>query len=86
MQRLLVRNRVKDFDVWKAIFDENADAGRAAGLELENLWRCSDEPENVFFIFTVADREKADAFMADPSSAETGQRSGVIDGECWYIE
>ena len=86
MKRLIVRNKVKDFAVWKPIFDEQIEAGRTAGMEVENLWRCSDDPNEVFFIMTVADREAADAYMADPKSAEVGERSGVIEGECWYVE
>lgn len=84
--KLLVRNTVKDYEAWKAIFDEELDRARGNGIELENLWRCVDNLNEVFFIFAIKTREEAEAFMADPKSAEVGQRSGVIDGAAWFVE
>ncbi len=86
MKRMLVRNKVKDFDVWKTIFDEQLAAAGEHGLKLENLWRVVDDPNNVFFIFTIDDLDRAHAFLNAPSSAEAGERSGVIDGEFWIVE
>ena len=86
MKRMIVRNRVRDFDVWKSVFDENLGAALEAGLTLENLWRSIDVPNDVFFIFTVNDLAKAHAFLSAPSSAEAGERSGVINGEFWIVE
>lgn len=86
MERMLVRNRVKDYALWKTVFDEGYPRAVAAGLELEHLWRCTDDPGQVFFVLTVADRGRADLFLAAPESAESGERAGVIDGEFWYLE
>ena len=86
MKRMIVRNRVKDFDAWKEVFDEQAEAGCEAGLELENLWQSVEDPNEVFFILTVDDVERAMAYVSDPKSAEVGERSGVIDGELWIVE
>ena len=86
MTRMLVRNTVKDFDTWKAVFDEEIPNGKAFGLELEHLWRGTDDPNLVFFTLLVSDREKADAYLTDPKSAEVGERAGAIDGEVWYVE
>lgn len=86
MKRMIVRNRVKDFATWKSVFDENLGAARKAGLALENLWRAIDDPNDVFFIFTVDDLAAAKAFLSAPAAAESGKRSGVIDGDCWIVE
>ena len=51
-----------------------------------NLWRAVDDPNNVFFILNVEDIEQANAFMARPESQEIGEKSGVIDGEFYYLE
>ena len=29
---MLVRNKVRDYDIWKDVFDTQRDAGRAAGV------------------------------------------------------
>ena len=41
---------------------------------------------NVFFLLNVTDMERANAFMARPESAETGEKAGVIDGEVYFLE
>ena len=83
---MLCRNRVTDFSKWKTVFDSNAEAGRAAGLTLRDLWQEVDDPNNVFFVFEVASIERAKAFISDPAAAEAGRTSGVLDGECHFLE
>ncbi|NNE90082.1 MAG: hypothetical protein HKN23_00395 [Verrucomicrobiales bacterium] len=86
MKRMIVRNRVKDFDTWKEIFDEQLVPAKEHGLTLENLWRDINEPNNVFFIFQVETMEGANGFVTRPESAEAGEKSGVVDGEMWIVE
>ena len=85
MIHMLVRNRVKDFDQWKQVFDSEAGRGDAAGFKLIHLWTSLDDRNNVFFLFEVADLDKAKVFLAAPESAEAGIRSGVIDGEYHFL-
>ena len=86
MEYMLCRNRVTDFAKWKSIFDSHAEAHRAAGLRLVNLWRGIDEPRDVFFLFEVKDMAGARGFIDNPDAAEAGQDSGVVDGEWHFIE
>ena len=83
---LLCRKRVKEYNSWRTIFDSHRQDQRKSGLHLVNLWREIDDPENVFFIFEVTDKEKALKFINDPESARMGELSGVIDGECHFVE
>ena len=83
---LLVRNRVKDADRWKRVFDAQAAAGAAAGLTVLHVWRSVDAPDQVFFLLDVEDREKAEAYMASPESAAVGVEAGAIDGEVHFLE
>ncbi len=86
MKVMLCRNRVADFEKWKKIFDTETRESRDSGLRLMNLWRDVEEPNNVFFLFEVTDTDKARAFISTPAAAETGKRSGVLDGECHFLE
>lgn len=86
MTYMLCRNRVADYAKWREVFDANAEAGRAAGLTLVNLWRAVDDPNNVFFLLEVADMDSAREFISNPEAAESGKISGVIDGECHFVE
>ena len=83
---LLVRNRVKDIDHWKRVFDEQEAAGIAAGLSVRQVWRSADKADEVFFILDVEDRTRAEAYMATPEAAAVGEEAGAIDGEFWFLE
>lgn len=83
---MLCRNRVANFSKWKAVFDSHAQAHRAAGLRLRDLWRDLDDPNNVFFVFEVASLDDARAFISDPVAAEAGKTSGVLEEEYHFLE
>ena len=83
---LLVRNRVRDIDKWKRVFDGQAAAGAAAGLRVLHLWRAVDAEDEVFFLLDVEDRARAEAFMASPESAAVGVEAGAIDGEVHFLD
>ena len=83
---MLCRNRVADFAKWKAVFESHAQAHRAAGLRLRDLWRDVEDPNNVFFLFEVSSLDKARTFISDPAAAEAGKASGVRDGEYHFLE
>ena len=82
---MLCRNRVEDFGVWKTVFDSQEKEQREAGLRLVNLWRCVEDPNNVFFVLKVADVDKARSFVSTPKAAETGKTAGVIEGEFHFV-
>jgi hypothetical protein len=86
MQYMLVRNRVQDYAVWKRVFDQQAEAARAAGLRLVHLWRAVDDPDDVYFLLGVDNMEAAEAYVNAPESADVGQRAGVIDGDIRYLD
>ena len=83
---LLVRNRVRNIDHWKKVFDAQEAAGMAAGLSVKQVWRSADKADEVFFILGVQDRARAKAYMATPEAAAVGEEAGAIDGEYWFLE
>ena len=86
MTYLLRRNRVADFERWKAVFVSHKQAHQQAGLRPLHLWRSVAEPNNVFFVFEVASVEKAQEFISNPEAAKAGEASGVLDGEYHFVE
>ena len=83
---MLVKNRVENYSRWKRVFDSQDPVAKEAGLHLTDLWRDVDDPNIVFFVFRINNLEKAQAFLADPKSAEIGKEAGVIDGEVHFLE
>ena len=86
MAYMLVRNKVRDFDAWKSVFDAEWDRAGDAGLEVVKLWRSMEDPGEVFFLLSISDIDRARAFTADPASAAAGERAGVLEGELHYVE
>ena len=83
---LLVRNRVKDYGVWYTYFVSEKPAALEYGLTVEHLWSEENNPNNVFFLFAIESKEKALAFMDRPESVDVGEKSGVLDGEYYFLE
>ena len=83
--QLLVRNRVRDFATWRKYFDEGSTLGAEYGVSLASMWQASDDPNNVFFLLDIESVEKTEAFMATPESHALGEKSGVLDGEAYYL-
>ena len=48
---------------WKAAFDRDAEDRRLAGLTLLQIWHGADEPAQVFCLFEVNDRPRAQAWI-----------------------
>lgn len=84
--QLLARNRVQDFARWLQYFEADSEAAADYGLSVESLWHSADDPNDVFFLLDVEDRDRADAFMARPESQEIGVKSGVIEGDYHYLQ
>ena len=84
--QLLVRNRVADFAAWREYLEADRLPAAEYGLELVSLWQSIDDPNEVFFLLEVADVDRANAFMARPESREIGEKSGVIDGEFYFLK
>ena len=66
---LLVRNRIRDIDHWKRVFDEQ----EVAGLSVKAVRRSADREDEVFLMLGVQDRELAEAYMATPDAAAVGE-------------
>lgn len=85
MLHLLCRNKVKDFDYWKGGFDSDRSVQQQAGLTLLNLWRGADDPNEVFVLFEVSERGKAEDFIHSTQAAQNGRKYGVVAAACWFL-
>ena len=60
MTYMLVHNKVRDFAVWKQVFDDQTRVNaQESGLGLVHLWQSVDDPNEVFFLLSVSDVDKA---------------------------
>lgn len=79
MTHVLVRHRVEDYLTWKASFDSNAPARRAAGCLGTTVFHASDDPDNVVVLLEWDELHNAQQFARSDDLREAMERAGVVD-------
>ena len=62
MTHMLIRHKLKDFDKWKRIFDENASVRKVGGSKGHRLFRNADDHNEIVAIFKWDTIENARKF------------------------
>jgi len=75
--RMKVSHKVKDFDAWKKVFDNDKPARTAAGLTDRALSRDINDPNMVVIVCAVSDLVKAKAFGASKELKDKMKEGGV---------
>jgi heme-degrading monooxygenase HmoA len=75
---IIVQHTVRDFEAWKAVFNEHGDVRRRHGATGHELYQGFDDPNEITVINHFPSKEQAEAFAADPSLKEAMERGGVI--------
>jgi hypothetical protein len=75
--RLLMIEKVKDWDAWKKVFDENKQARIDGGLIDRLIGHDSNDNHQVSIIFAVTDMAKAKAFIQSPDLKDKMEKAGV---------
>jgi hypothetical protein len=71
---------VRDYDAWKAVFDEHEDVRRGHGEIEHRVYRDIHNPNRVVVHNDFQSEAAARGFLEDPSLVEAMQRGGV-EGE-----
>lgn len=77
---LIARHEVKDFDIWKQLFDGSAEFVTMAGVIASSVHRDLDNPNVVTVQHQFEDAGKAKAFMARLDSDEFRKGDPVTKG------
>jgi hypothetical protein len=86
---MFIRHRVRDFDAWKAVFDEEENRAfrRGQGVIGHSLHRDADDPNAVIVAFRVSDIAQARQLSASDGLRERMTRAGVEGRpEIWFAE
>jgi len=75
--RLLMSEKVKDWDAWKKVFDENKQARIDGGLIDRGLGHAIDDNHRVLIVFAITDMAKAKAFIQSPDLKDKMEKAGV---------
>ena len=75
---LIVRHRVADYAAWRPLFDAGVGAQQAAGMTGAEVYRSADDGNLVLLRWRIADRTRAEAFLASPQLRERMEAASVL--------
>ena len=75
--RLLMTEKVKDWDAWKKEFDQNKQLRIDGGLMDRAIGHDIDDNHKVSIVFAVMDMTKAKAFLQSPELKDKMEKAGV---------
>ena len=78
MPYVLVRLQLDDYDRWRAVLDEQAEARAAHGCTGIEIFRNPDDTSEVMALFEWVSLEKARTFAPPKKVQDAMERSGVI--------
>lgn len=79
MAQLLVRHRVEDYDEWKRVFDDHADAREEYGSLGGVVGRVAGDPDEVVLVLEWDDVDRAREF-ADSATLQNAMREAGVVG------
>ena len=85
MAHAIIRHRVKDYDTWKAGFDDFVAQRRAGGETAYQIFRPENDPDNLILHFEWDSLEHAQAFMDSAVLKEVMEKAGVVEAPEIYL-
>jgi hypothetical protein len=85
MTHLLVRHKVREFSLWKPVFESHRRAHQAATLKLGLVLRSQEDPNDVFVLFDVGDVRKAQRFLNSAKFKAVMKQAGVVGKPKTYL-
>ena len=77
MDRVMVKHKVKDFDAWKKVYDDDKKNRMDAGLTDRSVSTTVGDNHMVSLVFAFSDMTKVKAFMNSKELAEKMKAGGV---------
>ena len=78
--QLLAHLKLRDYDGWRRVFDDDAETRGNAGLTLLQLWRQTDDPNRVWMLYEVSERGMAEEYLEGLGQLHAEQGGGTEAG------
>jgi len=78
------KHKVKDYEAWRPMFDADQELRQNAGANVASVMRSANDPNEVHFIFDIADMDAFAAVMQAPEFGENMQKAGVLEQPVMY--
>jgi hypothetical protein len=86
MGMMIIRHKVRDYGLWRPIFDGHAAAQAAAGLSNPRVYHSADSNKSeIVVVFDTEDTKRAKAFAASTDLEHTMTEAGVVDTPTVYF-
>mgnify|MGYP001215565134 CR=1 FL=1 len=77
----IVKITLKDYGVWRDLFDGNKEKQTEFGLHIRNVYQSKEDPNTVFTVTEIDDIERAQEFTKQTQESGLRDKAGVIIGE-----
>jgi heme-degrading monooxygenase HmoA len=74
---LVVQHKVRDFDSWKPVFDDDESRRREHGAQRHWVYRTVEDPNDVVVAVEFPSADAARSFVQDPGLRDAMERGGV---------
>lgn len=77
MAVVFVSHHVKDFDMWKPVFDRDEEVRTDAGMRSLSIYRGEEDPNEVSMLFEVDDLDRMNKMISSPEMKVKMKEAGV---------
>ncbi len=74
MALMLIHHRVKDYDVWRPLYDAHENSRASAGITNGRVFRKAEDPNDLVILFDAADVAKARSWTTSEDLKSTMQK------------
>jgi hypothetical protein len=86
MGMMIIGHKVRDYGLWRPMFDEHAEVQKAAGLSNPCVYHSADSNKSeIVVIFDTEDTKKAKDLADSADLKETMAKAGVVDAPTIYF-
>ena len=77
MATAFVHHKVRDYGLWREVYDSVADLQQQGGVTEKAVYRSEDDPNTLLVMHRFSSADQAHAFFADPGLRDAMERAGV---------
>jgi hypothetical protein len=86
MGMMIIRHKVRDYGLWRPIFNDHAEMQKAAGLTNPRVYHSADSNKSeIVVVFDTEDTKRAKAFATSTDLEETMAEASVVDTPTIYF-
>ena len=78
---MVVKNTLKDYGVWREIFDGNTAMQAEYGLHIRGVYQSKEDPNTIFVLLEVEDMARAQELLKKAQESGLFDKAGLIDAE-----